>query len=113
MTPLIGSVGISRDVSLTTLVFFHTSSSSQTGYYGCDIAKAQTRLSLNCSAPGVLNINRLWSLNWGCWDYPSLYFRAPSKRKLHALKWRVFTSWCSGCQLDPVKCCVVTVMEFL
>ncbi len=39
--------------------------------------------------------------------------RAPSTRKLYALKWRVFTSWCSDHQRDPVNCPVVTVLEFL
>ncbi len=39
--------------------------------------------------------------------------RAPSTRKLYALKWKVFTSWCSDHQLDPVNCQVGTVLEFL
>ncbi len=42
-----------------------------------------------------------------------LHSRAPSMRKLYALKWKVFTSWCSDHQLDPVNCPVVTVLEFL
>ncbi len=42
-----------------------------------------------------------------------LHSRAPSTRKLYALKWRVFTSWCSDHQLDPVNCPVGTVLEFL
>ncbi len=42
-----------------------------------------------------------------------LQSRAPSTRKLYALKWRVFTSWCGDCQLDPVHCPVGTVLEFL
>ncbi len=42
-----------------------------------------------------------------------LHSRAPSMRKLYALKWRVFTSWCSDHQLDPVICPVGTVLEFL
>ncbi len=37
-----------------------------------------------------------------------LHSRAPSMRKLYALKWRVFTSWCSDHQLDPVNCPVGT-----
>ncbi len=32
--------------------------------------------------------------------------------RLYALKWRVFTSWCSDHQLDPVNCPVGTVLEF-
>ncbi len=36
-----------------------------------------------------------------------LHSRAPSTRKLYALKWRVFTSWCSDHQLDPVDSPVV------
>ncbi len=42
-----------------------------------------------------------------------LHSRAPSMRKLYALKWKVFTSWCSDHQLDPVNCPVGTVLEFL
>ncbi len=33
-----------------------------------------------------------------------LQFRAPSTRKLYALKWKLFTSWCGDRQLDPVNC---------
>ncbi len=39
--------------------------------------------------------------------------RSPSMRKLYALKWRVFTLWCSDHQLDPVNCPVGAVLEFL
>ncbi len=39
--------------------------------------------------------------------------RAPSTRKLYALKWKLFTSWCGDHQLDPVNCTVGTVLEFL
>ncbi len=42
-----------------------------------------------------------------------LHTRAPSTRKLYALKWKFFTSWCSDHQLDPVNCPVGTVLEFL
>ncbi len=42
-----------------------------------------------------------------------LHSRAPSTRKLYALKWKVFASWCSDHQLDPVNCPVGTVLEFL
>ncbi len=42
-----------------------------------------------------------------------LHSRAPSTRKLYALKWKVFTSWCSDHQLDPVNRPVGTVLEFL
>ncbi len=42
-----------------------------------------------------------------------LQSRAPSMRKLYALKWRLFTSWCGDRQLDPVNCPVGTVLEFL
>ncbi|KAL0150616.1 hypothetical protein M9458_054077, partial [Cirrhinus mrigala] len=38
---------------------------------------------------------------------------APSTRKLYALKWRLFTSWCGRHQQDPVNCPVGTVLEFL
>ena len=39
--------------------------------------------------------------------------RAPSTRRLYALKWRLFTSWCQERQLDPVNCLVRYVLEFL
>ncbi len=42
-----------------------------------------------------------------------LQSRAPSTRKLYALKWRFFTSWCGECQLNPVNCPIGTVLEFL
>ncbi len=42
-----------------------------------------------------------------------LQSRAPSTRKLYALKWKLFTSWCRGRQLDQVNCPVGTVLEFL
>ncbi len=42
-----------------------------------------------------------------------LHSRAPSTRKLYALKWNVFTSWCSDHHLYPVNCPVGTVLEFL
>ncbi len=42
-----------------------------------------------------------------------LHPRAPSKRKLYALKWRVFISWCSDHQLDTVNDPVGTLLEFL
>ncbi len=42
-----------------------------------------------------------------------LQSRAPSMRKLYALKWRLFTSWCGDRQLDPVSCPIGTVLEFL
>ncbi len=42
-----------------------------------------------------------------------LYSRAPSTRKLYALKWKVYTSWCSDHQLDRVNYPVSAVLEFL
>ncbi|KAL0172227.1 hypothetical protein M9458_032538, partial [Cirrhinus mrigala] len=42
-----------------------------------------------------------------------LHSRAPSTRKLYALKWRLFTSWCGHRLQDPVNCPVGTVLEFL
>ncbi len=42
-----------------------------------------------------------------------LQSRAPSTRKLNALKWRLFTSWCGDRQLNPVNCPIGTVLEFL
>ncbi len=80
------SVCISRDVSLSTLVLPHTSSSSRTGCDDTDVAEVVETI---------------------------LHSRAPSMRKLYALKWKVFTSWCSDHQVDPVNCPVGTVLEFL
>ncbi|KAI2646176.1 Protein Daple [Labeo rohita] len=42
-----------------------------------------------------------------------LQSRAPSMRKLYALKWKLFTSWCGERQQDPGNCPVGTVLEFL
>ncbi|KAI2661494.1 Gag-Pro-Pol polyprotein [Labeo rohita] len=42
-----------------------------------------------------------------------LQSKAPSTRKLCGLKWRLFTSWCGDCQLDPVNCPIGTVLGFL
>ncbi|KAI2655962.1 hypothetical protein H4Q32_012758 [Labeo rohita] len=39
--------------------------------------------------------------------------RALSTRKLYALKWKLFTSWCGHHQQDPVNCPVGTVLEYL
>ncbi len=52
-------------------------------------------------------------LLWSQRKLLSLHSRAPSTRKLYALKWKVFASWCSDHQLDPVNCPVGTVLEFL
>ncbi|KAI2665260.1 Transposon Ty3-G Gag-Pol polyprotein [Labeo rohita] len=42
-----------------------------------------------------------------------LQSRAPSTRKLYALRWKLFTSWCGRRQQDPVNCPVGSVLEFL
>ncbi|KAI2644052.1 Protein P [Labeo rohita] len=42
-----------------------------------------------------------------------LQSRAPSTRKLYALKWKLFTSWCGERRQDPANCPVGTVLEFL
>ncbi|KAL0181751.1 hypothetical protein M9458_024157, partial [Cirrhinus mrigala] len=42
-----------------------------------------------------------------------LQSRAPSTRKLYALKWKLFTSWSGERQQDPANCPVGTVLEFL
>ncbi|KAL0170910.1 hypothetical protein M9458_035506, partial [Cirrhinus mrigala] len=42
-----------------------------------------------------------------------LQSRTPSTRKLYALKWRLFTSWCRHHKQDPVNCPVGTVLEYL
>ncbi len=176
-----GSVSVSRDVLLSTLVLPHASSSSRAGREGADVADASSVcFSPNRSAPGCpggsspgpgpgpgsttshcpavvgqsmvprFNIpSRRASSGAPHQEGPSvpsrgldisppsrtvetvglasegaqfiysgrstevvetiLHSRAPSTRKLYALKWKVFTSWCSDCQLDPVG----TVLEFL
>ncbi|KAL0154095.1 hypothetical protein M9458_050554 [Cirrhinus mrigala] len=43
----------------------------------------------------------------------TLQSRAPSSRKLYALKWKPFTSWCGDRQQDSVNCPVGTVLGFL
>ncbi len=168
-----GSVCISRDVSLSTLVLPHTSSSSQTGHDGADVAEASSVcISPDRSAPGspgeslpglgystshcpavagqsmapIFNIpSRRASSGDPRHEGPSvpskglnispstrtvetvglasglstefveaiLHSRAPSTRKLYALKWKVFTSRCSYRQLDPVNCPFETLLEFL
>ncbi len=39
--------------------------------------------------------------------------RAPSTRRLYALKWGVFVKWCSQAHIDPVTCTVSDVLSFL
>ncbi len=176
-----GSVCVSRDVSLPTLVLPHASSSSRTGCDDTDVAEASSvRISPDRSAPGstgesspgpgpttsycpavagqsmvpksILPSRRASSgaprqegpsVPSGGLDIspPSrtmeivglasegaqlinsglstevvetiLHSRAPSTRKLYALEWKVFASWCSDHQLDPVNCPVGTVLELL
>ncbi|XP_051528310.1 uncharacterized protein LOC127425963 [Myxocyprinus asiaticus] len=39
--------------------------------------------------------------------------RAPSTRRLYALKWRLFTKWCSSRREDPQRCADRSVLSFL
>ncbi len=39
--------------------------------------------------------------------------RAPSTRRLYALKWGVFVKWCGQAHIDPVTCTVSDVLSFL
>ncbi len=39
--------------------------------------------------------------------------RAPSTRRLYALKWGVFVKWCHQDHIDPVTCTVLDVLSFL
>ncbi len=39
--------------------------------------------------------------------------RAPSTRRLYALKWGVFVKWCHQAHIDPVGCTVLDVLSFL
>ncbi|KAI2661423.1 Transposon Ty3-G Gag-Pol polyprotein [Labeo rohita] len=51
---------------------------------------------------------------WKLWVVETLLqSRAPSTRKLYALKWKLFTSWCGRRQQNPVNCPVGSVLEFL
>ncbi len=175
-----GSVCVLSDVSLSTLVLPHASSSSWTGRDGADMAEASSVcispdrsapwgpgeslpgpgsttfhcprwlgrvwfpdiISLLDGPPLELPVRRDLLSQAGGLEIPPptrtvetvglasegvqlidsglstevvetiLHSRAPSTRKLNALKWRVFTSWCSD-QLDPFNCPVGTVLEFL
>ncbi len=39
--------------------------------------------------------------------------RAPSTRQTYALKWSLFTNWCSSRQEDPRRCTIGVVLSFL
>ncbi len=39
--------------------------------------------------------------------------RAPSTRRLYALKWGVFVKWCGQANIDPATCTVSDVLSFL
>ncbi len=39
--------------------------------------------------------------------------RAPSTRRLYALKWGVFVKWCGQAHIDPATCTVSDVLSFL
>ncbi len=39
--------------------------------------------------------------------------RAPSTRRLYALKWGVFVKWCHQAHIDPVVCTMLDVLSFL
>ncbi len=39
--------------------------------------------------------------------------RAPSTRRLYALKWGVFVKWCHQAHIDPVTCTVLDVLSFM
>ncbi len=39
--------------------------------------------------------------------------RAPSTRRLNALKWSIFSAWCQDRDLDPVTSDVSVVLSFL
>ncbi len=172
-----GSVCISRDVSLSTLVLAHASSSSGTRRDGTDVAEASSVcISPHCSAPGSNGESspgpgpttsycpvvagqsmvprssipsRRASSGAPHQEGPfvpsgGLDISPPSRtmetvglasegaqltdtglstevvetilhstRKRYALKWKIFPSWCSDHQLDPVNCPVGTVLEFL
>ncbi len=39
--------------------------------------------------------------------------RAPSTRANYSLRWRIFSEWCLGMEVDPVACSVPLVLRFL
>lgn len=39
--------------------------------------------------------------------------RAPSTRANYAIKWRIFSEWCLGTNVDPITCSVPLVLRFL
>ncbi len=51
------------------------------------------------------------SLNRGCWDHTPI--QSSLSEETVRLEVGTFTSWCGGCQLDPVNCPFGTVLEFV
>ncbi len=51
------------------------------------------------------------SLNRGCWD--RIPIQSSLSEETVRLEVGTFTSWCGGCQLDPVNCPFGTVLEFV
>ncbi|KAI2664001.1 ORF V: Enzymatic polyprotein [Labeo rohita] len=73
------------------------------GCHGTDVAEASSvRFSPDRSAPGSSGESA-----------PEFWKLAPSSRKLYALKWKPFTSWCGDRQQDSVNCPVGTVLGLL
>ncbi|KAI2651176.1 hypothetical protein H4Q32_019204 [Labeo rohita] len=121
------------ECTMSPLVLSSSSSSPGAGCYGTDVAEASSvRLSPDRSilrsgeshpAPpsGVVEavgvapeVAQLIDSGLSTEVVETiLQSRAPSTRKLYALKWKLFTSWCGERQQDPANCPVGTVLEFL
>ncbi len=77
------------------------------------------RRDLLSQAEGLIPAQSCGRCGCGLWGGTTRSFssilqsRAPSTRKLYALKWKLITSWCRDRQLDPVNCPVGSVLEFL
>ncbi len=59
----------------------------------------------------------LWPLDGSLQTFPRVckisQARAPSTRRLYALKWSVFTTWCTTRGADPALCDVLLILSFL
>ncbi|XP_048019354.1 uncharacterized protein LOC125250684 [Megalobrama amblycephala] len=69
--------------------------------------------------PGLNWVLHLWPLNGSLVDLPEnvqntiSQARAPSTRCLYALKWSVFSAWCTARGEDPSTCDISLILSFL
>ncbi|KAI2655894.1 Transposon Ty3-I Gag-Pol polyprotein [Labeo rohita] len=123
-----GPLRYSGECTNSPLVLSDSSSSPGAGCHGTDVAKASSegasgRGPSSFSSPVLAVLSmvrgpdfppRRLSQAGGTILHPRPeLWKASSTRKLYALKWKLFTSWCGDHQQDPVNCPVGTVLEFL